>query len=199
MNMCGKRDITFIDHTDIIDIERYLNKSKVHLNKSGTTEFAKNVCEVFLQQDWYTADNSRDITLGSGKSLPVLGISNSIPEHDIHYEVIQSDSFRNSDHATVQEDQIFKQPHEIPSNLNRGALLKPLKDLQNIHRKNINRSLVIFTQLNINSLRNIDVLLTPETKTDSPFPSVQFHLEGYVTSYKLGRNANGSGILLYIR
>ena len=51
MNMCGKRDITFIDHTDIIDIERYLNKSKVHLNKSGTTEFAKNVCGVFLQQD----------------------------------------------------------------------------------------------------------------------------------------------------
>ena len=43
--MCGERDITFVDHTDTIDIERYLNESKVHLKKSGTTGFAKNVCE----------------------------------------------------------------------------------------------------------------------------------------------------------
>ena len=40
MNMSGKRDIIFVDHTDTIDIERYLNESKFHLNKSGPTEFA---------------------------------------------------------------------------------------------------------------------------------------------------------------
>ena len=49
--MCGELDITFIDHTDTIDTERHLNESKVHLNKSGTIEFAKNVCEFLLQQD----------------------------------------------------------------------------------------------------------------------------------------------------
>ena len=49
--MCGECDIAFIDHTDIIDTERHLNKSKVHLSKSGTIEFAKNVFEFFLQQD----------------------------------------------------------------------------------------------------------------------------------------------------
>ena len=38
INMCGERDITFVDHTDTIDIERHLNESKVHLNKSGATE-----------------------------------------------------------------------------------------------------------------------------------------------------------------
>ena len=27
----------------------------------------------------------------------------------------------------------------------------------------------------------------------------QFHLEGYATPYRLDRNANGGGILLYIR
>ena len=43
INMCGERDIAFIDHTDTIDTERHLNESKVHLNKSGTIEFAKNV------------------------------------------------------------------------------------------------------------------------------------------------------------
>ena len=70
---------------------------------------------------------------------------------------------------------------------------------------------LIFAQLNINSLRNkfeslqhiinknIDILLISETKIDSSFPSAQFHLEGYATPYRLGRNANGGGILLYIR
>ena len=48
INMCGERDIAFIDHTDT---ERHLNESKVHLNKSGIIEFAKNVCEFLLQQD----------------------------------------------------------------------------------------------------------------------------------------------------
>ena len=33
INMCGERDITFIDYTDTIDIEKHLNESKVHLNK----------------------------------------------------------------------------------------------------------------------------------------------------------------------
>ena len=67
-------------------------------------------------------------------------------------EVSQSDSFRNPGHKSVLEDQIFKEPQEIPSNLNRGALPEPRKALENILRKNINR--LILAQLNINSLRN---------------------------------------------
>ena len=38
-----------------------------------------------------------------------------------------------------------------------------------------------------------------ETKIDSSFPSVQFHLEGYVTPYRLDWNSNRGGTLLYIR
>ena len=103
----------------------------------------------------------------------------------------------------------MKKPNEIPSNLKRGALPEPHQALENIRRRNINR--LIFAQLNINSLRNkfeslqhmihknIDVLLISETKIDSSFPSAQFHLEGYGTPYRLDRNANGGGILLYIR
>ena len=49
--MCSERDITFVDHIDTTDIERHLNESKVRLNKSGTIEFAKNVCKFFLPQD----------------------------------------------------------------------------------------------------------------------------------------------------
>ena len=97
--------------------------------------------------------------------------------------------FRNSGHKSVQEDLIFKELHEIPSNLNRGALPELRKALESIRLKNINR--LIFAQFNINSLRNkfdtlqyiinknIDVLFISETKIDSLFPLVQFHLEGY--------------------
>ena len=49
INMCGERNITFIDHTDTTDTERHLNESKVHLNKSGTIEFAKNFFEFLLE------------------------------------------------------------------------------------------------------------------------------------------------------
>ena len=45
---------------------------------------------------------------------------------------------------------------------------------------------------------NLDILLISETKTDSPFPTAQFQIEGY-TTYRLDRNANGGGILFYIR
>ena len=206
IKICGERDITFVDHTDTT--ERHLNESKGHLNKSGTIVFAKNVCELLLQQDCYSGDNSGNATLGSEKSSAVLGVSNPIPEHSIHHEVGQSGSFRGSGHKPVREDPIFKESHEIPSNLNRGAPPEPRKGLEDIRRKNINR--LIFAQLNINSLwnkfeslqhvinNNTDVLLISETKIDSSFLSVQFHLEGYAAPYRLDRNTNGRSILLYI-
>ena len=96
----------------------------------------------------------------------------------------------------------MKEPNEIPSNLDRGALPEPHKALENIRCKNINW--LIFAQLNINSLRNkfeslqhiinknIDVLFISETKIDSSFPSAQF--DNFTIS-----NGNGGGILLYIR
>ena len=160
-----------------------------------------------MQQDWYSANNSGNTALGSEKSSIVSGVSNPIPEHS--HVISQPDSFRNSGNKSVRGNQILKEPNEIPSNLNRRVLPEPHKALENIRRKNINR--LIFAQLNINSLRNkfeslqhiinknIDVLLISETKIDSSFPWAQFHLEVYATPYKLDRNANGGGILLYIR
>ena len=83
-----------------------------------------------------------------------------------------------------------------------------LEILKNTRLKNPNR--LIIAQLNINSLRNkfdslvrmlhnnLDILLISETKIDSSFPTAQFQIEG-CTTYRLDRNANGGGILLYIR
>ena len=47
--------------------------------------------------------------------------------------------------------------------------------------------------------KNIDVLLISETKIDSSCSSVQLHLEGYVTPYRIDRNAISCWILLYLR
>ena len=86
--------------------------------------------------------------------------------------------------------------------------LDPSSNIENIRSKNPNR--LIIAQLNINSLRykfdslveilrsNVDILLISETKIDSSFPTAQFKIEGY-TTYRLDRNSNGGGILLYVR
>ena len=92
--MCGERDITFIDHTDTIDIEWHLNENKVHLNKSRTIEFAKNVCKLLLQQE----DNSGNTALGSEKSSIVSGVSDSNPGP----EKSQSGYFRTSGQKSVR-------------------------------------------------------------------------------------------------
>ena len=84
----------------------------------------------------------------------------------------------------------------------------PFEKLKNTRLKNPNR--LIITQLNINSLcnkfgslvrmvhNNLHILLIPEIKIGSSFPTAQFQIEGY-TSYRLDRNASGGGVLPYIR
>ena len=38
-----------------------------------------------------------------------------------------------------------------------------------------------------------------ETKLDSSFPKGQFHLHGFSEPYRLDRNGNGCGIIVFIR
>ena len=84
-----------------------------------------------------------------------------------------------------------------------------MNTLHEIRIKNANR--LIIGNLNVNSLRNkfqmveelikdkIDVFLVSETKLDSSFPSGQFVIKGYSTPFRLDRNQNEGGLLLYVR
>ena len=67
---------------------------------------------------------------------------------------------------------------------------------------------MICAHLNINSVRNkfdllsdiksnIDILIS-ETKLDSLFPNGQFQIHGYSEPYRLDRNGNGGGALVFI-
>ena len=81
--------------------------------------------------------------------------------------------------------------------------------MKNIKINNINK--LIVATLNVNSISNkfeqlktfiignIDILILVETKLDDTFPTSQFLIEGYLKPYRLDRNRNGGGILLYVR
>ena len=74
---------------------------------------------------------------------------------------------------------------------------------------NINR--LVLGHININSLagkvedlkeliqQNIDILLITETKLDECFPIQQFVINGYTCPYRIDRNINGGGVLIYVR
>ena len=84
-----------------------------------------------------------------------------------------------------------------------------MNTLHEIRVKNANR--LIIGHLNVNFLRNkfemleelikgkIDIFIISETKLDSSFPSGQFVIKGYSTPFRLDRNQNGGGLLLYVR
>ena len=90
-----------------------------------------------------------------------------------------------------------------PLNENANELLK------NIRVKNVNR--ITIGSLNINSIsskfdqlkeiigNHLDILTIQETKIDSSFPEDQFLIDGYSKPYRLDRNRNGGGVLIYIR
>ena len=70
---------------------------------------------------------------------------------------------------------------------------------------------IIVGHLNINSLRNkfealqfiinrnLDIIVLSKTKLDDSFPSTQFMLKNFGIPYRLDRNSNGGGLLLYVR
>ena len=46
---------------------------------------------------------------------------------------------------------------------------------------------------------HIDVLMVAETKIDHSFPKGQFFIQGYSEPFRLDRNSNGGGLLVYVK
>ena len=46
---------------------------------------------------------------------------------------------------------------------------------------------------------NVDILVVTETKLDSSFPNYQFLIEGFSQPYRMDRNRNSGGVLIYVR
>ena len=72
--------ITFIDHTVTTDLERHWKKSKIHSNKLRAVAFPIISCVFLLKQDWYSAYNSSNISLGNENDWTAFGVSKSLSE-----------------------------------------------------------------------------------------------------------------------
>ena len=131
-----------------------------------------------------------------------------LQESDKENQTSVSNSIETLNEVTFESEESVLSNQSTLSTLDYEPISDPFGKLKNTRLKNPNR--LIIAQLNINSLRNkfdslvrmlhnnLDILLISETKIDSSFPTAQFQIEGY-TTYRLDRNANGGGILLYIR
>ena len=100
----------------------------------------------------------------------------------------------------------------VPKSSGVGLNINPqeaMNILREIRVRNVNK--VIIGTLNINSLppkfeqlmliigNCIDILVIQETKLDPSFPDEQFVINGYTQPYRLDRNRNGGGVIIYVR
>ena len=100
---------------------------------------------------------------------------------------------------------------KLVSNSNRSSKLKTecITELKKVRINNIKA--VIIETLNVNFLVSkfdelkligqgiFDILIINETKLDAFFPVNQFFINGFSTPYRLDRNQNGGGIIIYVR
>lgn len=83
------------------------------------------------------------------------------------------------------------------------------RELHALHIQSKNK--VIISHININSIRNkfdclvesvkgnVDILMISETNFDKSFPISQFVIDSFAKPFRIDRNINGDGIILYIR
>ena len=87
----------------------------------------------------------------------------------------------------VVQDTLVDNEHSLPTSNN----------LKGIRVKNLNR--LIIGHLNINSIRNKFELLRDQVQDNIDVPTSQFVIKGYSTPFRLDRDKNGGGLMLYIR
>ena len=68
-----------------------------------------------------------------------------------------------------------------------------------IGNHNINSLPKKFDDLKVLVTGMLDILIITETKLDNTFPVSQFHTDMYSKPYRLDRNRNGGGIIMYFR
>ena len=150
----------------------------------------------------YTTEEINDVLFEAGYSMEEIKeiVASRSSEMDTSLN-----SEKNSEKNDViltdelhEEDTDFEDKNENANNF-----------IRNIKIKNVNR--IVIASLNINSVSgkfdqlkeiigtNIDILTIQETKLDSSFPPQQFIIQGYSEPYRLDRNREGGGVMIYVR
>ena len=129
----------------------------------------------------------------------------SLPSESLQDPDVMSVLGENPDHTL--SDELLGE--NINSESDETECENPTDVLHKIRIKNVNR--IVIGSLNINSLpakfdqlkevigKNLDILTIQETKLDSSFTPQQFIIEGYSEPYRLDRDRDGGGVLIYVR
>ena len=183
----------------------------LRLTGGGNTsyEYQENLNSNYQGND--ISENSITNSNSSREALSFLTQDNSMSEQDIRdvlfeagysveaIENITSKSVNLNNSSEIKESDSFTEPGDKSA----------FDILRQIRVENVNR--VMIGTLNINSLapkfdqlrevigKNLDILTIQETKLDASFPPQQFILDGYSEPYRLDRNRDGGGVLIYVR
>ena len=171
------------------DVNEALEPRNPHSTGSPASSTGNNSpCPDYLENSMSEQD-IRDVLFEAG--YPTETIDNIVAS--------KAENFKgDTSHSTFQS--------ELESESVVGSAFDTLKE---VRIKNVNN--IIIGTLNINSIapkldqlseiigKNIDILTVQETKLDSSFPSGQLVLTGYSEPYRLDRNRDGGGVLIYVR
>ena len=183
-----------------------------HLNTKpelGDNELTGNVTSLRLRGGGQSESEFEDDDLAFD-----MDIEDDIPEERLRSILLEAGYTTEEVNAIIAtKEEITDSPNsttsepEISGTEAEGE--NALDVLKEIRIKNVNK-LVIGT-LNINSLsakfdqlsevigNHLDILAIQETKLDSSYPTQQFALTGYSEPYRLDRNRDGGGVLIYVR
>ena len=120
------------------------------------------------------------------------------------------DFLNNFDKIWLQNKHSLTAYSSLSFNANISYTPMANNDLLEIQQQRVdNTKSIIVGHLNINSIRNkfilaesmvktFDLFLISESKLDSTFPTIQFHIFGFKV-FRRDRNRFGRGLILYIR
>ena len=186
--------------TDVSNCEGSNSKATLSENSVSEGKFEEDINCSFDQETYdllfkagYTLDEIKEIA--SKSSRMDTSLNSSISESIVSNESVVSDE-------SVMSDELCGDGSGSDGE-NANILLSKIRV------KNVNR--IVIGSLNINSLsskfdqlkevigKNLDILCIQETKLDSSFPPHQFIIDGYSEPYRLDRNRDGGGVLIYVR
>ena len=162
-------------------MREHLCKDDVHLTDEGTNIFAGNkvdyIGHVILKEFW-----------------------NEVACNDGHFE---------NQNRGIDKGSRENSSENTDSNLKNKQDLNPLSIVKNLRLKNVSKTMI--GQMDINSisskfnqlkelvLKHVDVLVVCATKLDETFPSFKFHMDGFSLPYRLDRNRNGGGVIIFVK
>ena len=186
--------------------------SNDHLNarvELGDNEIAGNVSSLRLRGGGQSESEFEDEDMAHE-----MDIDNSMPEEQLRSILAEAGYTAEEINVIIDaREEISDSPNtttsepEISGTESDGE--NALDALKEIRIKNVDK--VIIGTLNINSLpakfdqlsevvgNHLDILAIQETKLDGSYPTQQFALTGYSEPYRLDRNRDGGGVLIYVR